>query len=130
LGVGRACIEESLKYAKERVQFGRPIAEFQMIQSQLVDMFVEHEAAKLLVYQAAANKDKGIDDMTEVATAKYFACEVGVKAAITAMKIFSSYGFSLEYPIQRYVRDAMAFPITEGTSNIQKVIIARSLLKQ
>ena len=130
LGVGRGCLEESLKYAKERLQFGRPIAEFQMIQSQLVDMFVEHEAAKLLVYQAAANKDRGIDDMTEVATAKYFACEVGVKAAITAMKIFSSYGFSLEYPIQRYVRDAMAFPITEGTSNIQKVIIARSLLKQ
>ena len=68
--------------------------------------------------------------MTEVATAKYFACEVGLKAATMAMKIFSSYGFSLEYPIQRYVRDAMAFPITEGTSNIQKVIIARSLLKQ
>lgn len=130
LGVGGVCLDESLKYAKERVQFDKPIAEFQMIQSQLVEMFVEHEAAKLLVYQAAANKDKGIDDITEVATAKYFACEAGVKAALMAMKIFSSYGFSLEYPIQRYVRDAMAFPITEGTSNIQKMIIARSLLKE
>jgi glutaryl-CoA dehydrogenase (non-decarboxylating) len=130
LGVGGACLNESLKYAKERVQFDKPIAEFQMIQSQLVEMFVDHEAAKLLVYQAAVNKDKGIDDITEVATAKYFACEAGVKAALLAMKIFSSYGFSLEYPVQRYVRDAMAFPITEGTSNIQKVIIARSLLKE
>ena len=130
LGVGGVCLDESLKYAKERVQFDKPIAEFQMIQSQLVEMFVDHEAAKLLVYQAAANKDKGIDDITEVATAKYFACEAGVKAALMAMKIFSSYGFSLEYPIQRYVRDAMAFPITEGTSNIQKMIIARSLLKE
>ncbi len=130
LGVGGVCLDESLKYAKERVQFDKPIAEFQMIQSQLVEMFVDHEAAKLLVYQAAANKDKGIDDITEVATAKYFACEAGVKAALMAMKIFSSYGFSLEYPVQRYVRDAMAFPITEGTSNIQKMIIARSLLKE
>ena len=129
LGVSRACLEESLRYAKERIQFGKPIAEFQMIQSQLADMFVDHEAAKALVYQAAANKDRGINDITEVATAKYFACEAGVRAALTAMKIYSSYGFSMEYPIQRYVRDAMAFPITEGTSNIQKVIIARSLLK-
>jgi glutaryl-CoA dehydrogenase (non-decarboxylating) len=129
LGVAGACLEESLKYAKERVQFGKPIGEFQMIQSQLVEMFVDHEAAKLLVYQAAANKDKGIDDMVDVATVKYFACEAGLRAALTAMKILSSYGFSLEYPIQRYVRDAMAFPITEGTSNIQRMIIARSLLK-
>jgi len=130
LGVGRACLEESIRYARERVQFGKPIAELQMVQSQLVEMAVEHDASKLLVYQAASNKDRGINDIAEVATAKYFACEAGVKAALTAMKIFSSYGYSLEYPIQRYVRDAMAFPITEGTSNIQKVIIARDLLKE
>ena len=130
LGVTGACFEESLKYAKQRVQFGKPIAELQMIQSQLAEMFIEHEAAKLLIYQAAVNKNKGIDDVAEVATAKYFACEAGVKAATTAVKIFGSYGFSLEYPISRYVRDAMAFPITEGTSNIQKVIIMRNLLKE
>lgn len=129
LGVSRACLEESLKYAKERIQFGKPIAEFQMIQSQLADMYVDIEASKTLIYQAAANKDRGINDLTEVATAKYFACEAGVRVALAAMKIFSSYGFSIEYPLQRYVRDAMAFPITEGTSNIQKLIIARSLLK-
>ena len=130
LGVSGACLEASLKYAKERTQFGKPIVEFQMIQSQLADMFVEHEAAKLLVYQTAVNKDKGMDDITEVATAKYFAGEAGLKAATAAMRIFSAYGMSLEYPLHRYVRDAQAFPITEGTSNIQKLIIMRSLLKE
>ena len=129
LGVGAICLEESLKYSKERVQFGQPICEFQLIQNQLAEMYVEHEAAKLLVYHVAMNKDKGIHDMTELATAKLFACEAGTKAALTAMRIFSSYGFSLEYPINRYVRDALVFPITEGTSNIQKVIIARNILK-
>jgi len=129
IGVAEACIEHSIRYAKERIQFGKPISDFQMIQNQLVDMYVEHEAAKALVYNAALNKDKGINDINEVAVAKYFACEAGVKAATTTMKIFSSYGFSLEYPIHRFVRDAMAFPITEGTSNIQKVIIARNILK-
>lgn len=129
LGVGGVCLEKSLDYARERVQFGQPIGEFQMIQNQLAEMYIKHEAAKLLVYQVAMNKDKGIHDITELATAKYFACEAGVEAALTAMKVFSAYGFSLEYPIHRYVRDAMAFPITEGTSNIQKVIIARNILK-
>lgn len=129
IGLGRACLEESVKYAKERIQFGRPIAEFQMIQSQLAEMYIEHEAAKLLVYHVAMNKDKGIESMSDLAIAKYSACEAGVKAAITSMRIYSSYGYSLEYPIHRYVKDAMAFPITEGTSNIQKTIIARSIIK-
>ena len=130
LGVGEICLEESLKYAKERIQFGQPIADYQLIQNQLVEMHVEHEAAKLLVYQVAMNKDRGIHDITELATAKLFACEAGTKAALTAMRIFSAYGFSLEYPIHRYVRDALALPITEGTSNIQKVIIAKNILNK
>ena len=128
LGVGRACLEESIKYAKERQQFGQPIGQFQMVQNQLAEMCIEHEASKMLVYQAAINKDKGIDDPVEVAIAKYFACKSATKAADTAMEIFSSYGFSMEYPIQRYVRDSRAFNLTEGTSNIQKVIIARKLI--
>jgi glutaryl-CoA dehydrogenase (non-decarboxylating) len=129
LGVAEACLEASSKYAKERVQFGHPISEFQMIQDQLVQVYVENEAAKLLVYQVAMNKDKGINDITELATAKYFACEAGLKAAMTAMRVYSSYGYSLEYPIHRWVRDALAFPITEGTSNIQKKIIAKSIFE-
>lgn len=128
LGVGRACLEESIKYAKERQQFGQPIGQFQMVQSQLAEMCIEHEASKMLVYQVAINKDKGIDDLVEVGIAKYFACKSAIKAADTAMEILSSYGFSMEYPIQRYVRDSRCFNITEGTSNIQKVIIARKLI--
>jgi glutaryl-CoA dehydrogenase (non-decarboxylating) len=99
-----------------------------MVQNQLAEMCIEHEASKLLVYQASINKDKGINDIVEVAISKYFACKSAVKAADTAMEIFSSYGFSMEYPIQRYVRDSRAFNITEGTSNIQKVIISRKLI--
>ena len=129
LGVGRACLEESIGYAKERNAFGQPIGNFQMIQSQLAEMYIEHEAARLLVYQSALNKDKGIQDLIEVALAKYTATRAAVKAADTALEIFGSYGFSMEYPIQRYIRDSRAFPITEGTSNIQKMIIAKHLLR-
>jgi glutaryl-CoA dehydrogenase (non-decarboxylating) len=100
-----------------------------MIQDQIAEMYIEHEAARTLVYQAAVNKDRGIQDVTEVAVAKYFACEAGMKAADMALKIYGSYGYSMDFPIQRYVRDSRAFPITEGTSNIQKIIIASSLLK-
>jgi glutaryl-CoA dehydrogenase (non-decarboxylating) len=129
VGVGQACLEDSIKYAKERQAFGQPLANFQMIQTQIAEMNIEHEAARMLVYQVAVNKDKGIQDVSEVAVAKYFACEAGMKAADTALKIYGSYGFSMDFPIQRYIRDSRAFPITEGTSNIQKIIIARSLLK-
>jgi glutaryl-CoA dehydrogenase (non-decarboxylating) len=129
VGVGQACLEDSIKYAKERQAFGQPLANFQMIQTQIAEMHIEHEAARMLVYQVAVNKDKGIQDVSEVAVAKYFACEAGMKAADTALKIYGSYGFSMDFPIQRYIRDSRAFPITEGTSNIQKIIIARSLLK-
>jgi glutaryl-CoA dehydrogenase (non-decarboxylating) len=80
------------------------------------------------VYHAAVNKDRGIQDVTEVAVAKYFASEASMKAADKAFKVYGSYGFSMDFPIQRYIRDSLAFPITEGTSNIQKIIIARSLL--
>lgn len=129
VGVGQACLEDSIKYVKERQAFGQPLANFQMIQDQIAEMYIEHEAARMLVYQAAVNKDRGIQDVTEVAVAKYFACEAGMKAADMALKIYGSYGYSMDFPIQRYVRDSRAFPITEGTSNIQKIIIARSLLK-
>ena len=122
-----ACLEASINYAKEREQFGQSLSKFQMIQEQIAEMHIEHEAAKLLVYQAAMNKDNGRQDPVEVSVAKYFACEAGVKAADTALKIYGAYGFSMEYPIQRYIRDSRAFHITEGTANIQKVIIARSL---
>ncbi|MFH1351236.1 MAG: acyl-CoA dehydrogenase family protein [Pseudomonadota bacterium] len=128
LGLEEACLEKSIEYARTRVQFGRPIGKFQMIQEQIAEMYMNHEASRMLVYQAAANKDRGRKDLLEVSTAKYFACESAVKAADTAMKIYGAYGFSMEYPIQRYLRDSRAFVITEGSSNIQKIIVARQLL--
>lgn len=128
LGLGEACLSECIEYAKTRQQFGQPIAKFQMIQEQISEMHIMHEASRALVYQAALNKDAGLDKIAEVACAKYFACEAGVKAADTAMKIFGAYGYSMEYPIQRFVRDSRAFVITEGSSNIQKMIIARELI--
>ncbi len=128
IGVGKACLEASMKYVKEREQFGQPLAKFQMIQEQIAEMYIEHEASKLLVYQAAMNKDRNRQEKADVSIAKYSACEAAVRAADMTLKIFGAYGFSMEYPVQRFVRDSRAFHITEGTANIQKIIIARHLL--
>jgi len=129
VGVGKASLDEAARYSKERTQFGEPISSFQMVQSDLVQMYVEHEAARLLVCRAAASRDAGnMRNTLEVSTAKYFAAEAAVHAANTAMKIFGSYGFSTEYPVARLLRDAKSFQIVEGTTNIQRMIIARNLL--
>jgi len=128
VGVARACLDHSARYANEREQFGQPIANFQMIQEQIAEMFVEEEAARLLVYRAAWMKDQGMRNSVEVSCAKYFAAEVAVRAANTAVKIFGSYGFSSEYPVERLYRDAKSYQIVEGTSNIQKMILARHAL--
>jgi len=128
VGVARACLEHSVRYANEREQFGQPIATFQMVQEQIAEMFVEEEAARLLVQRAAWMRDQGMRNSIEVSTAKYFAGEVAVRAANTAVKIFGSYGFSTEYPVERFYRDAKSYQIVEGTSNIQKMILARNAL--
>jgi glutaryl-CoA dehydrogenase (non-decarboxylating) len=128
VGVARACLNHSVRYANEREQFGQPIANFQMIQEQVAEMFVEEEAARLLVFRAAWMKDQGMRNTIEVSCAKYFAGEVAVRAANTAVKIFGSYGFSTEYPVERFYRDAKSYQIVEGTSNIQKMILARHAL--
>lgn len=128
VGVARACLEHSVRYANEREQFGQPIASFQMIQEQIAEMYVEEQAARLLVYRAACNKDLGQRNTIEVSCAKFYAAEVAVKAANQAVKIFGSYGFSTEYPVERFYRDSKSYQIVEGTSNIQKMIIARNAL--
>jgi len=130
VGVARACLEHSVRYANEREQFGQPIASFQMIQEQIAEMYVEEEAARLLVRRAAWNRDQGAKNTIEVSCAKFYAGEVAVRAANTAVKIFGSYGFSTEYPVERFYRDAKSYQIVEGTSNIQKMIIARHALGQ
>jgi len=129
VGVAQSCIEEAVKYCNEREQFGQPIGQFQMIQEQIGRMSVEHEAAKLLVYRCAWAKDTGKKSTTlETSMAKYYAAESANFCASEAVKIFGSYGFSSEYPVERFFRDAKSYQIVEGTSNIQKMIIAQYAL--
>lgn len=124
LGVAGASVELAISYANERTQFGQPISKFQMIQAQIAEMMAEHEAAQLLVYRAAYLKDQGKPNQLQTSMAKLYASEAAVHAANEAMKIFGSYGFSTEYPIERFYRDAKSLQVVEGTSNVQKMIIA------
>ena len=124
LGVAGGALELAINYANERIQFGKPISKHQMIQSQIADMAVEHEAAKLLVYRAAWLKDQKRPNQYETSVAKLAASEAAVHAANECMKIFGSYGFSTEYPAERFYRDAKSLQVVEGTSNVQKMIIS------
>lgn len=124
LGVGGACVDLAIKYANERTQFGQPVSKFQLVQGQLAEMVADHQAAQLLVYNAAYLKDKGSPNQLQTSVAKYFASEAAVRAANEAMKVFGAYGFSTEYPIAGFFRDVKSFQMVEGTSNIQKIIIA------
>lgn len=124
LGIGAGAIEAAIGYANERTQFGKKIGSYQMIQASIAEMVAEHEAARLLVYQAAWLKDQGLPNQYQTSMAKLFASEAAVHAATETMKIFGSYGFSTEYPAERWLRDSMSLRTVEGTSNIQKTIIA------
>jgi alkylation response protein AidB-like acyl-CoA dehydrogenase len=128
VGIARGCLEEGLKYAKERQAFGRPIANFQAIQWKLADMATEIDAARLLVLQAAYLKDTGLPFTKEAAYGKLFSSEVAMKAASEAVQIHGGYGYIKEFPVERYFRDAKFCAIGEGTSEIQRLIIARQLL--
>ncbi len=124
LGVAGGALELAINYANERTQFGKPISKHQMIQAQIAEMVVEHQAAQMLVYRAAWLKDQGKPNQYETSVGKLAASEAAVHAANECMKIFGSYGFSSEYPAERFYRDAKSLQIVEGTSNIQKMIIA------
>lgn len=128
VGIARGCLEEGLKYARARQAFGRPIADFQAIQWKLADMATEIDAARLLVLQAAYLKDSDQPFTKEASCAKLFAAEVAMKAATEAVQIHGGYGYIKEYPVERYFRDAKFCAIGEGTSEIQRLIIARELL--
>lgn len=125
LGVAGASIDAAIKYANERIQFGKKIGAHQMIQAQIAEMVAEHEAAKLLVYRAAWLKDQGLPNQFETSVGKLMASESAVHAANEAMKILGSYGYSKEYPVERYYRDCKSLQVVEGTTNIQKMIISR-----
>ncbi|MBK5958622.1 acyl-CoA dehydrogenase [Rhodoplanes elegans] len=124
LGVAGGCLDLAVDYANGRTQFGKPISQHQMVQAQIADMAAEHAAAQLLVYRAAWLKDQGKPSQYETSVAKLFASEAAVHAANECMKVFGSFGFSTEYPAERFYRDAKSLQVVEGTSNIQRMIIA------
>jgi len=130
VGLAQGAFELSLKYSKERKAFGKYIAEFQAIQWKLADMVTQIESARLLTYKAACLKDQGKDYSLHASMAKYFASEVAVKCAIEAVQIYGGYGYIKEYPVEKFYRDAKLLTIGEGTSEIQKIIIANKILKE
>jgi butyryl-CoA dehydrogenase len=128
VGIGRAALEASLKYAQERQTFGSALASYQAIQWKLADMAVEVDAARLLTLQAAAVKDSGEPCTRQSAMAKLFAAEAAMKAAIEAVQIHGGYGYTKEFKVERYFRDAKITEIYEGTSEIQRLVIAGQVL--
>ncbi|HMA08617.1 MAG TPA: acyl-CoA dehydrogenase family protein [Ramlibacter sp.] len=124
LGVAGGALDIAVQYANERTQFGKPISQHQMIMAQIAEMTVEHQAAQMLVYKAAWLKDNGKPNQFETSVAKFAASEAAVHAANECMKIYGSFGFSTEYPAERFYRDAKSLQVVEGTSNIQKIIIS------
>ncbi len=129
LGIARGAYEASLQYSKERYQFDQPIANFQGISFKLADMATEIEAAELLIQQACDLKMKGLPMTKEAAMAKYFASEVAVKVSTDAVQIFGGYGYTKDFPVEKYYRDSKLCTIGEGTSEIQKLVISREVLR-
>lgn len=129
IGIAKGAFDASVKYAKEREQFGQPIANFQAISFKLADMATEIEAAELLTLQAADMKMKGLKMTKESAMAKYYASEVAVRCATEGVQIFGGYGYTKDFPVEKFYRDSKLCTIGEGTSEIQKLVISRDILK-
>jgi alkylation response protein AidB-like acyl-CoA dehydrogenase len=129
LGIAKGAYEASIKYAKEREQFGQPIGNFQAIGFKLADMATEIEAAELLTFQAAFLKTNHKKVTKESAFAKYYASEVAVRCSVEAVQIFGGYGYTKDFPVEKFYRDSKLCTIGEGTSEIQKLVIAREILK-
>ena len=127
VGIARGALEDSLEYANQREQFGRPIGKFQAIRFMVADMATEIDAARLLVYRAAFLEDKGLPFSKEGAMAKLYASEIAMRAARDAIQIFGGYGYTREYPVERYFRDVKLCQIGEGTSEIQRIVISKRL---
>jgi alkylation response protein AidB-like acyl-CoA dehydrogenase len=128
VGICQACLNASVKYANERVQFGRPIRDYQMVKQIIADMVTYTEAARFLVRRGAWLNDQGRPFTREIALAKYFAGEAAVRAAGWAMEIHGGMGYSLEHPVEKYYRDSKLYQVGEGTANIMRILIADDAL--
>jgi alkylation response protein AidB-like acyl-CoA dehydrogenase len=127
VGICQGCVDASVRYSKEREQFGRPIASFQLVQAMLADMAVETDAARMLVWRAGFLKDQGRPNTTETSIAKLYATEAAVRCANTAIQVHGGSGYVDDHPVERYFRDVRVTTLYEGTSQIQKLIIGRAL---
>src|SRR6202012_584784 len=127
VGICQGCLDASIRYSKERQQFGRPIASFQLVQEMLADMALETDASRMLVWRAGYLKDTGKPNTPEPSVAKLYATEAAVKCANTAIQVHGGSGYVDDYPVERYLRDARVTTLYEGTSQIQKLIIGRAL---
>ena len=130
VGIGQAALEAARRYAKDRVQFGKPIADFQAIQFMLADMATELQAARFLVWRAAIMQDRGEKTTRESSVAKYYAARATMRACNSALQIHGGYGYTREFDVERYLRDAKLAEIGEGTNEVQKMVIAREILKE
>lgn len=126
VGIARGCLEAAVDYARERSQFNRPLASFQLIQDMIADISVEVDAARMLVWRAADLLERGEPFGLAASKAKYYASEAAVRAANNALQVFGGYGYIDEYPVQKYLRDARVMTLYEGTSQIQKLLIGRA----
>jgi alkylation response protein AidB-like acyl-CoA dehydrogenase len=129
VGIGRAALEAAKTYASQRIQFGKPISDFQAIRTMLADMATELDAARLLVWRAAIMQDSHLRTTRESSVAKYYASQAAVRACDSAVQIHGGYGYTREFPVERYLRDVKLAEIGEGTTEIQKLVIAREVLK-
>jgi alkylation response protein AidB-like acyl-CoA dehydrogenase len=127
VGICQGCLDASVRYSKEREQFGRPIASFQLVQEMIADIALETEAARMLTWRAGYLKDAGKPSTTETSIAKLYATEAAVRAANTAIQVHGGSGYVDDYPVERYFRDVRVTTLYEGTSQIQKLIIGRAL---
>ena len=130
LGIAQGALDHAVRYATERTQFGKPIGHFQGIQFMLADMGTEVQAARHLVYDAARLKDAGKPFTKEAAMAKLYASEVSTRTANRAIQIYGGYGYTQDYPVERFYRDAKLMEIGEGTSEIQRLVIARRMMAE
>ena len=129
LGIAQAAHEHSVKYSKERVQFGKPICANQAIAFMMADMATKVEASRLLIYQAASLKDQGKSYSKESAMAKMFASDSAMSITVDAVQIFGGYGYSKEYPVERLMRNAKICQIYEGTNQVQRMVVSSAILR-